>query len=108
MFEADRFVGLTGKARLLEMYPFFQKGHPDDLKEAVTMVIKNLDKTYKVFPSVAYIKKRFQAAARIRRDRTLKLEELATPVDRDKVARIIRKAGFTPLADVRSKKRGIV
>ena len=80
IFEPDRFAGTAGKARLHEMYPFFVKGHPDDLGNAVSAVIANYDRGFKSFPSVAYIEKHFQTAARNRQDR--------------------RKAGFAPLTDV--------
>ena len=101
IFEPDRFDGATGKARLLEMYPFFRKGNPDDLQEAVSAVIASYDRSFKSFPSVAHIKKHFQTAARNRQDRTPKLDEPVTRLSREQVSEIIRKAGFkSSLADV--------
>ena len=101
IFEPDRFVGTSGKVRLQEMYPFFMKGNPDDLRQAVSAVIETFDRTYKSFPSVAHIKKHFQTAARNRQDRTPKLAEPVTRLSRKQVSEIIRRAGFkSTMADV--------
>ena len=99
LFEPGRFRGELGKIRLREMYPFFQNGYPADLEKAVNSVIEEYDESYKVFPRVALILKHVRAAAIYRQDQTPRLPEPEYEHDREKVAKIIREAGFKSIMD---------
>ncbi len=98
MFDPGRFNGDTGKAQLREMYSFFKNGHPDDLKAAVDAVIESFNDRYGKFPSVSLIKGHVYDAARNRRDRTPRLPE-PYKHDPERVAEIIRQAGFKSVMD---------
>lgn len=99
IFDPGRYDGDTGKAQLREMYPFFKNGHPDDLKAAVDAVIELFDDRYGKFPGVSLIKGHIYAAARDRRERIPKLSEPESTISRERVAEIIREAGFKSMMD---------
>ena len=94
IFDPGRFDGETGKAQLRELYPFFETGYQDDLKTAVDSVVESFNPTFGKFPSVSLIKGHLYAAARNRRDRTIKLFEPPSKLSRERVAELITQAGF--------------